>query len=99
MLATEGDEGICLSSVKTSIMTAAQMTFSQMKSHEFYWKMMRILFHFVLRTKYTLQLIWDYVCHELMIWFFAVISLFEPFGGGILAYLLTTTGAWIAYIL
>ena len=34
-----------------------------------------------------------------MIWFFSIIYIFEPFGGGTLAYMLTTTGAWIAYIL
>ena len=99
MLATEGDEGICLSSVKTSIITAAQMTFSQTKSHEFYWRMIRILFHFVLETRYTLQLFWDYVCHKLMIWFFSIMYIFEPFGGSTLAYLLTSTGAWMVYIL
>ena len=60
---------------------------------------MKILFHSVFGTKYTIQSVWDYTCHEFLIWLFFIMSFFEPFGLRTLAYSWTISGAWITFMM
>ena len=95
----EGVQSSFLSSMKVVLMALTQMTFHRMKNHQFYWTSMKILFHSVFGTKYTIQSVWDYTCHEFLIWLFFIMSFFEPFGLRTLAYSWTISGAWITFMM
>ena len=99
VMVNEGVQSFCLPSMKVVFTVLAQMTFHRMKNHQFYWTSMKIIFHLVLGTKYTTELIWDYTCHEFLMWLFFIASFLEPFRLRILVYLWTISGAWFTFMM
>ena len=97
-MVNEGVQSFCLPSMKVVFTVLAQMTFHRMKNHQFYWTSMKIIFHLVLGTKYTTELIWDYTCHEFLMWLFFIASFLEPFRLRILVYLWIISGAWFTFM-
>lgn len=94
----EGKSNICFPSILTLGSVYANLKFQQAKNHVCYWKMIKILFHIIMNSKYIIQKLWDLFSHELLIWLFFISSFFKHLIKPMI-YFWTVFGAWVAFIL
>ena len=93
-----GINSICPETAFSVISVYAHSTYQRLKNHQFYWWILKRLFHTVMISQYIAQSTWDIMCHEFFIWLFFISSLFKPFLKPLI-YMWTVWLAWMGYVL